>query len=328
MYRGISANEFTRGVTVTNNEIYGHTPASGYDGDTLLCSGIRAYGTSDWGVTGNTIRANVRGIRVYGESEGFQITGNDIWDNAQGIAVDTISGTVGSANFNSIFDNTVSDYTAEGITPQGVVNSDSSAEPTVLDATHNWWGDASGPSDEGPGTGDAVSTNVDYDPWLGAGVEDAESESITGTTTITDTLTGGDVTITTTNSTTHTVTTAKYDNNPGGDHAFVATGYYDIHLDNTDDVDSVTIEFCKNMDANTTIYYWDGDDWVACSDQAFDPATGCVVVTISDTTNPDLDYLSGGPFASGRTPVGGLSRPASRLELLESWLRSLISTLW
>jgi len=31
-----------------------------------------------------------------------------------------------------------------------------------VDATGNWWGHASGPSEEGPGTGDAVSTNVDY----------------------------------------------------------------------------------------------------------------------------------------------------------------------
>ena len=36
---------------------------------------------------------------------------------------------------------------------------------SYVDATQNWWGDTSGPSGEGPGTGDAVSTNVDYDPW-------------------------------------------------------------------------------------------------------------------------------------------------------------------
>jgi len=37
-----------------------------------------------------------------------------------------------------------------------------------IDATNNWWGDATGPSGEGPGTGDAVSTNVHFDPWLTA----------------------------------------------------------------------------------------------------------------------------------------------------------------
>ena len=31
--------------------------------------------------------------------------------------------------------------------------------------TFNWWGDASGPSGEGPGAGDGVSLNVDFEPW-------------------------------------------------------------------------------------------------------------------------------------------------------------------
>jgi len=34
-----------------------------------------------------------------------------------------------------------------------------------LDGTCNWWGSASGPGPVGPGTGDEVSTNVDYEPW-------------------------------------------------------------------------------------------------------------------------------------------------------------------
>ena len=39
---------------------------------------------------------------------------------------------------------------------------------TTVDAENNWWGDASGPGGVGPGTGDAVSANVDFDPWLTA----------------------------------------------------------------------------------------------------------------------------------------------------------------
>jgi Ca2+-binding RTX toxin-like protein len=38
----------------------------------------------------------------------------------------------------------------------------------TLDATCNWWGDASGPGPVGPGSGALVSPNVDYDPWLTA----------------------------------------------------------------------------------------------------------------------------------------------------------------
>ena len=36
----------------------------------------------------------------------------------------------------------------------------------LVDGTCNWWGDVSGPSGVGPGTGDAVSANVDFEPWL------------------------------------------------------------------------------------------------------------------------------------------------------------------
>jgi PKD repeat protein len=36
----------------------------------------------------------------------------------------------------------------------------------MVDATGNWWGDPSGPSGEGPGSGDAVSEDVDYDGYL------------------------------------------------------------------------------------------------------------------------------------------------------------------
>ncbi|MBT7846636.1 MAG: tandem-95 repeat protein, partial [Lentisphaerae bacterium] len=46
----------------------------------------------------------------------------------------------------------------------GVCNLNAAAR---VDARYNWWSDVSGPSGEGPGTGDAVGTNIDYSPWLG-----------------------------------------------------------------------------------------------------------------------------------------------------------------
>ncbi len=36
----------------------------------------------------------------------------------------------------------------------------------LVNATWNWWGAANGPSGNGPGAGDPVSENVDYEPWL------------------------------------------------------------------------------------------------------------------------------------------------------------------
>lgn len=37
---------------------------------------------------------------------------------------------------------------------------------SVVDATNNWWGAVDGPSGVGVGSGDAVSTNVNFTPWL------------------------------------------------------------------------------------------------------------------------------------------------------------------
>ena len=45
----------------------------------------------------------------------------------------------------------------------GIVNDGGSG---VLDAECNWYGHISGPSGEGPGTGDSVGANIDYIPWL------------------------------------------------------------------------------------------------------------------------------------------------------------------
>ncbi|MCK4548115.1 MAG: right-handed parallel beta-helix repeat-containing protein, partial [Candidatus Eisenbacteria sp.] len=63
------------------------------------------------------------------------------------------AGTGNTFQYNSIYGNG-----GDGMENQTV---------TAADAEFNWWGDASGPDGEGPGTGDAVSTYVDYSPWLG-----------------------------------------------------------------------------------------------------------------------------------------------------------------
>ena len=44
-----------------------------------------------------------------------------------------------------------------------------------LRAPGNWWGDASGPGETGPGIGDRITENVDYCPWLDAPPPDGQS---------------------------------------------------------------------------------------------------------------------------------------------------------
>jgi len=308
------------------------SPPVSITGNTLTGGGmgVRLWsGDGETVIQGNTITNNASGI-VLGRDAAHTVTnvsivGNDILNNIvdTGILVKNGSATGNEAHCNSIVGNDI-----------GVKNED---PDDTFDAEYNWWGDASGPNDPNgtedvppchddctldrneDGKGDKVSDNVDYCPWTGAGVEEAQSETVTGTATITETTTGGDVTINATAGTTHTVTTARYESNPGGGHTFVATGYYDVHLDNIDNVTSVTIEFCP-ADASTVIYYWNGANWLACGNQHYDAGKGCVVVTIPGP--PGLDYLTGGPFASGYTPkpVGGVIVPVSKVELLAPWL--------
>ena len=47
----------------------------------------------------------------------------------------------------------------------------------IINAENNWWGDESGPSGVGSGTGDAVSANVDYSPWLVPNISVTKSDS-------------------------------------------------------------------------------------------------------------------------------------------------------
>jgi PKD repeat protein len=57
----------------------------------------------------------------------------------------------------------------------------------MVDATGNWWGDASGPSGRGPGSGDAVSEDVDYEPWLSAPCGEEEIKAVASASAFTGT---------------------------------------------------------------------------------------------------------------------------------------------
>ena len=77
---------------------------------------------------------------------------NTITSNAQGMVV-----TNGTAQ------ETLQHNTIVGNTISGLVNS----SPAGIVARLNWWGQASGPSWIGPGTGSAISGTVLFEPWLG-----------------------------------------------------------------------------------------------------------------------------------------------------------------
>ena len=94
--------------------------------------GIKLGGT-DNDLDNITIEQNILQLNTYGAKA---------YSSADGIVI----------NYNKIVNNTLF----------GVENADTGNQ---LDAAYNWWGNASGPGGEGPGTGDNVSVNVDYAPW-------------------------------------------------------------------------------------------------------------------------------------------------------------------
>ena len=162
------------------------------------CNNYGADSTGDWVyasihvdentdnaiVDSNDIRDGINGIQVWGDN--CQVTNNEIYDmcltyaNTKGIAgvgdgVYYNSGIIIGSNWltsnfkpagttitcNNIHDNYwglyVRDYATLSLGDTSVLS---------VTAENNWWGHKSGPGGVGPGKGDAVSNNVDYDPWL------------------------------------------------------------------------------------------------------------------------------------------------------------------
>ncbi len=115
-------------------------------------------------VSGNLIDGTVRrsggevetpdGIRLTSYASDVHIMGNVLTGNARGCVVwgnVPVAPTV-KVNFNAIYKNAI----------HGIQN----LSGGWLDGTNNWWGANNGPSGAGAGSGDSVSANVRYEPWL------------------------------------------------------------------------------------------------------------------------------------------------------------------
>jgi Pectate lyase superfamily protein len=123
-------------ATISGNTISGDTGVATVDGSTSAGILVSTY----FNQSGDPATAAT-------------ITGNNITGNTDGIAVgyNAADYSVVVAHLNNI----------TGNPDAGVV----SAAPLV-NATCNWWGAANGPGPVGPGSGDKVSANVTFTPWL------------------------------------------------------------------------------------------------------------------------------------------------------------------
>ncbi|MEW5761213.1 MAG: NosD domain-containing protein [Candidatus Thermoplasmatota archaeon] len=114
--------------------------------------GIYLFYSSFNNISANNIYNNFDGIYL-SYSSNNNITSNQIYNNNEGIRFSySLNNKI---HYNGIYNNT--NY--------GIYNSNK--EPHCIEnATHNWWGSACGPSGNGTGKGDRVSSNVLYKPWL------------------------------------------------------------------------------------------------------------------------------------------------------------------
>ncbi len=112
------------------------------------------------------------------ESNNNTLTGNIVTGNTIGVKIqETVDASTISINFNNIYGNT----------SYGIDN----ASTTSVDAENNWWGANDGPGPS-PGSGDLVSANVDYDPWIVLGVSSSPTSIVadgSSTSTITADMT-------------------------------------------------------------------------------------------------------------------------------------------
>ena len=151
------------GSGVTDAMISGNTYTGKGDG-TWLDYGIEVERGGNATIIGNTVSNNtgiagdgstsagIYATTYYNSGTSAIITNNNLMDNFVGIAVgyDSADTTNVIAHYNNFIGN------GEGV---------NSTNATV-NATLNWWGADSGPGPVGPGSGDNVSTNVLFDPWL------------------------------------------------------------------------------------------------------------------------------------------------------------------
>ncbi|MGB2983583.1 MAG: right-handed parallel beta-helix repeat-containing protein [Candidatus Bipolaricaulia bacterium] len=316
-------------VTVNNNTFTG--PASPTNGYAVQFAGVTASspstisentitnygmgvavfngeGTSDLLISDNNITGCITGIRLgqyspsgapLGDMTTVSVFGNTLTNNTTGLQINDGANVV-CDQFAVKFNNFVGNTT--GLNNQHTTK--------AVAAEENWWNSDSGPSGEGPGTGDAVSVNVAYDPWIQSTVEGSVTETVAaGGTLDAQAELGLEVDVA---GAAVDVTVAGYTDNPGGAGFGTNAGFFDVFVPDVTGVTEITVRFyypdtvVPPDEANLKASYWDGANWVECSNQTLNIADvggygGFIEVTITDTTIPTLADLTGTIFGSGWT---------------------------
>jgi len=308
-------------ATFRNNEVVNSEfGITGYLGDSLIEDNlIRDFANEGVGISAqflntkiknNTVTGYAKGAAMAFEkshhdrpiSENVTVQGNSLTGNLHGIYVfpDQTELKGITVNFNNIADNSW----------RGVRND----VGKTLDATYNWWGDASGPDHweiNPDGRGDSVSDNVDFEPWLSAPLVTVKTETVTETDDTVDAKKEADTEVAVNG--TANVTVVQYADNPGGDATRCLTPldkYIDVYAPNTTHVGELGVRLYYTNDELTAsgiseeslrLFSWNGTAWVQCSDGGVNTSgtndyKGYIWTRIGSNTTPSLADLQGTPF--------------------------------
>ncbi|PKP57623.1 hypothetical protein CVT91_10200 [Candidatus Atribacteria bacterium HGW-Atribacteria-1] len=165
----------------------------------------------------------------------------------------------------------------EGNTEFGLLNEDTT---NTVDAENNWWGAADGPSGFGSGSGDAVSSYVDFDPWLSdtlvidditidpnlveQGTVIEIKATYTGTKWITAEISWGD-------GSTAPGTVSTSDGIVTGSHTYAEAGVYTVTLTITDYCDKLSnyMEFQYVVVYDPSAGFVTGGGWIDSPEGAY-----------------------------------------------------------
>ena len=166
-------NQSNAGGSIVDNVVY-DTAQDGitvYMSDTLVSRNYVSSSSSENGA-----------IYVAFAVENVDITYNCVYDNVldTGKWGDPAGVLIGTG----VLSATVNHNFFQGNSPNGVSNK--AAGIASLNAEDNWWGAADGPSVAGPGSGDGVSTGVDFDPFLDTPHRCGPGENIDSSLTLND----------------------------------------------------------------------------------------------------------------------------------------------
>jgi len=255
-------------------------------------------GSPTLSIKANTITNSA--LYIYGgainiaSAGGITITGNTIVDN--GYYSVYVSGS--AANVTLVGNDISGNY-------KGLNNTTT----TALNAINNWWGDVSGPTTlANPlGTGEIVSTYVNFLPWLTSSV--SAGSAGTGSATVTSLDASTTVGVKVEGLAVGTLAAAtKYAANPltvEPTYTPLEDAWFDVYVSGTAPT-SLTIKFyADGIDSNTDAYTWSAlkNMWVACSAQGASSSGGYVWITVTSTTTPALDDMGGMPFVLVDAPA-------------------------